>query len=180
MMLLSGYMKDVSLPVCNSSFQSLHCIAYLNEDITAVLPYLNAELGGHQYIKEPPSVTFKINGRLITIHPTRIAVNALESVEQADKILEWLRKQINDIWERREEIEPSYKRVASPTLLDILKLLPRTNCKKCGQSTCLVFATQIMEGGKGPEHCPALNAVERRKLEHYLHQFSITGGVMSK
>ncbi len=168
-MLLSGYVKDISLPVCNSSFQSLHCIAYLNEDITEVLPYLNAELGGHQYIKEPPSVTFKINGRLITIHPKKIAVNALESAEQADKILEWLRQQINDIWERHGEIEPSYKRAASPTLLDILKLLPRTNCKKCGQPTCLVFATQIMEGGKGPEHCPALNAAERRKLEDYLN-----------
>lgn len=173
-MLLTGYIKDISLPVCNSSFQSLHCIAYLNEDITEVLPYLNAELGGHQYIKEPPSVTFKINGRLITVHPKKIAVNALESAEQADKILEWLRRQINDIWERREEIEPSYKRAASPTLLDILKLLPRTNCKKCGQPTCLVFATQIMEGGKGPEHCPSLNEAERRKFEDYLNQFSLT------
>jgi ArsR family metal-binding transcriptional regulator len=169
-MLLTGYVKDISLPVCNSSFQSLHCIAYLNEDITEVLPYLNAELGGHQYIKEPPSVTFKINGRLITVHPKKIAVNALDSAEQADKILEWLRQQINDIWGRCNEIEPSYEGAASPALLDILKLLPRTNCKKCGQPTCLVLATQIMEGGKGAEHCPSLKEAERRKLENYLRR----------
>jgi ArsR family metal-binding transcriptional regulator len=171
-MLLTGYVKDISLPVCNSNFQSLHCIAQLNEDISEALPYLNAELGGYQYTKDPPSVTFKINGRLITLHPRKIAINALESAEQADKILEWLKKEINDIWERRNEIVPSYKRAASPTLLGILKLLPRTNCKKCGQPTCLVFATQIMEGGKGPEHCPPLNEAERRKFEHYLNQFS--------
>lgn len=173
-MLLTGYVKDISLPVCNSSFQSLHCIAHLNEDISEVLPYLNAELGGYQYTKDPPSVTFKTNGRLITVHSRKIAINALESSEQADKILEWLKKEINDIWERRNEIEPSYKRAASPTLLDILKLLPRTNCKKCGQPTCLVLATQMMEGGKGPEHCPPLNEAERQKLEDYLNQFSLT------
>ncbi|MBI5205561.1 MAG: Fe-S cluster protein [Nitrospirae bacterium] len=172
-MLLTGYVKDISLPVCNSSFQSLHCIAHLNEDISEVLPYLNTELGGHQYTQEPPSVTFKIHGRLITIHPDKIAINALESAEQADKILEWLKKEINDIWERRNEIEPSYKRAATPALLDILKLLPRTNCKKCGQATCLVLATQIMEGGKGPDHCPPLNEAERLKLEGYLNQFSL-------
>lgn len=171
-MLLTGYTKDISLPVCNSSFQSLHCIAHLTEDISEVLPYLNAELGGYQYTKEPPSVTFKTNGRLITIHSKKIAINALESAEQADKILEWLKKEINDIWERRNEIEPSYKRTSSPALLDILKLLPRTNCKKCGQPTCLVLATQIMEGGKGPEHCPSLSEVEHGKLDDYLNQFS--------
>ncbi|MBF0466389.1 MAG: Fe-S cluster protein [Nitrospirae bacterium] len=171
-MLLSGYVKDISLPLCNSNFQSVHCIAHLSEDISEAIPYLNAELGGYQYTKEPPSVTFRINGRLITLHSKKIAINALESAGQADKILEWLRELINDVWERRNEIEPSYKRVASPTLLDILKLLPKTNCKKCGQPTCLVFATQIMEGGKGPEHCPSLNETEDRKMKDYLKQFS--------
>lgn len=128
-MLLTGYIKDISLPECNSSFQSLHCIAHLNDDISEVLPYVNAELGANQYTNNPLSVTFKINGRLITLHPKKIAINALDSAEQADNILEWLKMQINDIWERRNEIKPSYERAASPTLLDILKLLPRTNCK---------------------------------------------------
>jgi ArsR family metal-binding transcriptional regulator len=166
-MLLTGYVKDISLPVCNSSFQSLHCIAHLNEDISEVLPYLNAELGG-QYIKEPLSVGFKIHGRLITLHPRKIAINALESAEQADRILEWLKRQINDIWAQRDEIEPSFKSAAAPKLLDVLKLLPRSNCKECGQPTCTVFATQIIEGGKGPEHCPALYPEGRQRLEDYL------------
>jgi len=171
-MLLSGYEKELFLPECNSSFQSLHCIARLHEDITDALPLLNAELGGHQYIKSPPSVTFRINGRLITLHPKKIAINALESAEQADRILEWLREQINDVWERRGEIEPSFDAPGTPKLIDILRLLPRTNCRRCGQPTCVVFATQIMEGGKGPEHCPALDQHQRLKLEEYLALFS--------
>jgi len=170
-MLLTAYVKEISLPACNPNFQSLHCIAHLSEDIGEVLPYLNAELGG-QYIMEPPSLSFKIHGRLISLHPRKIAVNALDSPEQADKILEWLKKQINDIWMRRCEIEPSFKSVATPKLLDVLRLLPKSNCKQCGQPTCTVFATQIIEGGKGPEHCPILKIEERQKLEDYLRQFS--------
>ena len=76
-MLLTGYRKEIFRPECNPQFQSLHCIAYLNEDIAAVLPYLNAVLGGHQYLKEPPSLTLKVHGKLITLHPREIAVNAL-------------------------------------------------------------------------------------------------------
>ena len=171
-MLLTGYRKIISRPECNPSFQSLHCIAHLDEEISGVLPYINAELGGHQYTKEPPSVTFKVHGRLITLHPRKIAINALESPEQADKILEWLKSQINEIWSRRYEIEPSYKPAPTPTLLEVLKLLPRTNCKACGQPTCTVFAVQIMEGGKGAEDCPGLSQDERWELQEYLNQFS--------
>lgn len=171
-MILTSYKKEIFLPECNPSFQSLHCIAHLNDDISAVLPYLNADLGGHQYTKDPPSVTFKIHGRLVTLHPRKIAINALESAEQADRILEWLKVQINEIWERRNEIEPSYKPAPAPTLLEVLKLLPRTNCKACGQPTCLVFATQIMEGGRSPEDCPGLDGDRRRELKDYLSRFS--------
>lgn len=47
-MLLSGYTKEIFRPECNPGFDSVHCIARLNEDISAVLPYLNAVLGGIQ------------------------------------------------------------------------------------------------------------------------------------
>jgi ArsR family metal-binding transcriptional regulator len=171
--LLTGYQKELSRPECNPSFQSLHCIAYLDEDIGDAIPYLNAELGGHQFTKDPLSVTFKINGRLITLHPRKIAINALESAEQAEKILEWLKMVINDIWSRRGEIEPSYRPLPSPTLLEVLKLLPRTNCKSCGQPTCLVFATQILEGGKSAEDCPDMGETGKQRLQDYLGQFNI-------
>ena len=59
-MLLKGYKKHIFHPECNSNYQSFGCIADLDEEITEVLPYLNAELGGRQYLKDPPSVTFKV------------------------------------------------------------------------------------------------------------------------
>ena len=57
-MLLSGYSKEIFRPECNPNFQSLHCIAHLNEDIREVLPYLNAVLGGTSIIMTPRPLPF--------------------------------------------------------------------------------------------------------------------------
>ena len=82
-MLLRSYTAEIFRPECNPSFQSLHCIAHLDQDISEALPYLNAVLGGFEYLKDPPAVTFKTQGKLITVHPCKIAVNALKDKEEA-------------------------------------------------------------------------------------------------
>jgi len=40
------------------------------------------------------------------------------------------------------------------TALDIYKLLPKTNCKKCGFPTCLAFAMSLAQGRVPFEKCP--------------------------
>ncbi|MDY0040037.1 MAG: (Fe-S)-binding protein [Desulforhabdus sp.] len=170
-MLLSGYRKEIIRPECRREAESLHCIAHLNEDIGEALPYLNSVLGGFQYTKDPPSVSFKVHGKLIAVHPRKIAVNALRDETEAEKILTWLRDEVNSAWENRATIEPRFEGAPNPKVIDILKLLPKTNCRECGQPTCMVFATQVAEGGKGPEDCPPLDGDHRIKLEAYLQQF---------
>ena len=41
-------------------------------------------------------------------------------------------------------------------VLEVLKLLPRTNCKECGAATCLAFANLVAQGTRQPEECPYL------------------------
>ena len=170
-MLLESYKKEIFRPECNPSFQSLHCIAHLDQDITDALPYLNAALGGFEYFKEPPAVTFRVQGKIITVHPREIAVNALKDEEEADKILEWLQREINAAWEKRGEIKPKYEGAPKPKLLEILKLLPKTNCRECGQATCMVFAALAAQGAKNEEDCPALSAEIKGLLKTYLSRF---------
>jgi ArsR family metal-binding transcriptional regulator len=168
---LSRYRKEIFRPECNPGFQSLHCIAHLDRDIREVLPYLNSALGGHTYTKDPPSVTFKVHGKLITVHPDQIAVNALKDEDEADRILEWLRQEINEAWESRDRIQPSFEGLSKPQILEVLKLLPRSNCRRCGQPTCMVFAILAADGAKGPEDCPALPDPHRTGLKKYLARF---------
>lgn len=170
-MFLSRYRKEIFRPECNPGFQSLHCIAHLDQDIREVLPYLNSALGGHTYTKDPPSVTFKVHGKLITVHPDQIAVNALKDEDEADKILEWLRQEINEAWESRDRIQPSFEGLSKPQILEVLRLLPRSNCRRCGQPTCMVFAILAADGAKGPEDCPALLDPHRTGLKKYLARF---------
>ena len=171
-MLLNSYTKEFVRPECRPEAQSVHLVAHLDQDISEVIPYLNAVLGGFQYINDPPCVSFKLHGKLIAIHSRKICVNALSDQSEGEKIVEWLRQEINDIWERRGEIQPRFESAPKPKVLEILRLLPKTNCGECGQPTCMVFATQVAEGGKDAEDCPMLIAEHRRKLEDYIEQFN--------
>ena len=171
-MRLTGYTKTIFRPDCNPSFESVHCVARLNEDVGDVLPYLNAVLGGTQYLNDPPEVMFHHHGRIIKVGPREIAINALADEQEADRILEWLKKEINQAWENRDAITPCTTGMVKPKLMEILKLLPRTNCKKCGQPTCMAFAAQVMDGGRDAAHCPELNEECRAKLSGYLADFA--------
>jgi ArsR family metal-binding transcriptional regulator len=170
-MLLKSYTKEIFNNECMPRAMSVQCFAHLNEDVGEGLPFLNACLGGHTYIKDPPSVTLKVQGKLITVHSKKIAINALKDEEEATKILEWLKTEINAAWKNRENIEPSYVSAPAPKLLNILKLLPKTNCKSCGQPTCMVFASMVAEGAKGAEDCPPLDGNNSKKLSQYMTRF---------
>jgi ArsR family metal-binding transcriptional regulator len=172
-MLLKYYSKEIFRPECNPGFESVHCIAHLDQNIDPVLPYLNAVLGGFEYLKNPPAVIFRSQGKLITVHGTKIAVNALRDEAEADKILKWLKREINDAWANRERIVPSYEGAPKPKVIEILKLLPRTNCRDCGMPTCMVFAARMAEGIKGVEDCPGLGQENRAKLENFMGQFNL-------
>ncbi len=41
--------------------------------------------------------------------------------------------------------------------LDIYKLLPKKNCKECGDPTCLTFAMKLAQGKAEPDLCPYLD-----------------------
>ncbi len=170
-MLLQSFRKEITRPECNPSFQSLHCLAHLDQDIGPVLPYLNTELGGFDYRREPPSLTLRTQGKIITLHPRLIAINALKDQAEADKILSWLQGEINRVWQERDHIQPSHTVRPRPQVFEILKLLPKSNCRKCGQPTCMVFATQVAEGGRGVDDCPEIGEPQAGRLRRYLSQF---------
>jgi ArsR family metal-binding transcriptional regulator len=171
-MLLKHYTKEIFRPECNPGFESVHCIARLEQNVEPVLPYLNANLGGFEYLIDPAAVIFRSQGKLITVQGKKIAINALRDEAEADKILEWLKREINETWENRSEIQPSYEGSPKPKIIEILKLLPKTNCKECGLPTCMVYATRVAEGVKEPDDCPSLDFEKKGQLEEYMTQFA--------
>ena len=48
---------------------------------------------------------------------------------------------------------------------EIIKKLPKTNCKECGYPTCFAFAMKLVTGGAKLEDCPYLPPEVRAELE---------------
>jgi len=51
------------------------------------------------------------------------------------------------------------------TGLEIFKQLPKTNCKDCGQPTCLAFAMQLASGKASLDQCPHVSDAAKEALD---------------
>ncbi|WP_419657128.1 Fe-S cluster domain protein [Desulfosarcina variabilis str. Montpellier] len=170
-MLLKTFRLEIVNNHCMPGAMSVNGIARLDQDVGCALPYLNAVLGAIEYIKDPPTATFRTQGRLISVRSDQITVNAVQDREQAEKIIDWIRREINDAWQNRETITPRFKGIDRPQVVKILKHLPHTNCGECRQPTCMVFALRLAEGAKSVDDCPHLEADAKAALDGYLSGF---------
>jgi ArsR family metal-binding transcriptional regulator len=166
-MLIEKYDLDVFTPPCEPGTERFSAIARLTTDIREVLPYLNATLRGAVYNPGAPALTWKQGGHNVAFHPDRIAVSNVPDREAAIQELEGLVKLINRTWERRAELEPSYEVRRRPGMMEVYKLLPRTNCKACGEASCFVFANKLVAGHVRLQGCPVLS--EPQFVEQQAH-----------
>jgi ArsR family metal-binding transcriptional regulator len=155
-MLLREYKFQLFAPKCNPSAEYANCLAALRDDIREVFPYLNATLKACQYNPDAPFLRFRHEGHIIALRPRQAAVSKLAGAEEARRVLGWVKDLINETWERRNEIAPSYRRAASLTALQLYRLLPGGNCGKCGEPTCLAFAVKLAGEEATLEKCSPL------------------------
>jgi ArsR family metal-binding transcriptional regulator len=142
-MLFHSYKITRILP-CLADPEKIRVIAELSDEIHEVLPYLNTVLKGCIYNHPANTLTIKKDGKLLTLHFNHITLAKVEDEKEAEDILKWLQDLINETYEKRDQIEPNYSKGADLKALDIFKLLPGTNCKKCGELTCLAFAVKLV------------------------------------
>jgi len=55
------------------------------------------------------------------------------------------------------------------TILELYKVLPKTNCGKCGQPACLAFAAKVIADGENLGKCPDLSP-ETREFASQIHE----------
>jgi ArsR family metal-binding transcriptional regulator len=167
---------DIFRPKMDSTKEVLHAIATFTVDISPAFPYVHAELGGWDYDQANQVLLLKLSdGKWITLHPQKIAIRGARDIQEAHALLAWIQGQINDIYARREAITPRYVSQAGLKIMEILKLLPLTNCKLCGYATCMAFAAAMREGEISLNDCPPLweekFQEKREKLQAYLESY---------
>ena len=155
-MLIEDYDLELFTPPCDPGAERFAATARLITDISAVFPYLNATLRGAVYHRVAQVLTWKKGGHNIAFHAYEISTSNVQDRDAAIQEIEGLIVLVNRTWERRDEIEPDYKTHQRPTPMAVYNLLPRTNCKQCGEPSCYYFALKLAASQRKVTDCPPL------------------------
>lgn len=133
-------------------------IAEFSDDISPVFPYLNAIIPNLMYNPGANAVTIKQEWRILTFYSHVAVMAKVDGGEDAVAQLNWFQDLCNNTWHRREEITPCHERRKLLGPLDVYRLLPKLNCKACGEATCMAFAFGLLLGGRELTECSHLTA----------------------
>ncbi len=160
-MLIESYNLEIEVADHSDQVFEYEAIAHLDVDIGQALPYLNAELKSGTYFTDGPAFSWRKDSHKIGFWARKIAADHLESREQASEIIDELVALVNGIWERRDEIEPDTTTHEKRQPLELFKLMPKTNCKMCGENTCYNFSIKLASGLVELEQCAPIYQEEK-------------------
>jgi DNA-binding CsgD family transcriptional regulator/ArsR family metal-binding transcriptional regulator len=135
--------------ICSASFK-------LDQDVRPLFPYINAALDEAVYYEKPEHVRFLFDGYRCFLYPNVTVAHFFESKMAAKDFISGFIDFLNDIYNQKENITPNYDQIKHVPVIDILKVLPKTNCRECGYSTCMAFAAALMKGKVAADKCPSL------------------------
>jgi ArsR family metal-binding transcriptional regulator len=146
------YIFDKILP-CIADPTKIRVIIKIGRDHSGLFPYMKGYLKKGIYLKDLPSFSFKKEGKNIAIYRDSIAITKLNDEHEVIRELRSISSLIQDVILKKGKTEPDYSsgRDISPGAL--YKLLPKTNCKQCGEETCLVFALKLINNERVITEC---------------------------
>jgi len=121
-----------------------------------VLPYLAALPGVIAWNPETLALTFRRHPGFLTLYSEKVTVTQVKDTAEGLEVLDALKDAINATWEHRAELVAVTNRKRAPQHLDVYVLLPQTNCKQCGEASCLAFAVLLIQGQHTLEECPPM------------------------
>ena len=162
---------------CIAEEDDLRLTAQVEKDLAPVMPYLNADLRGGTYAPAGPTFTFMDGPRLINLFPHRIVIGRLREMQDAWRTLKAVKNRVNDVWGRRAAIRPCHERRRGLSALEIYQRLPRTNCRQCGEATCLAFAARLLSGDQHLARCLPVMTGEHQRLRPVLEDLLAAVGL---
>lgn len=127
-----------------------------SRSLDEVLPYLAALPNVIGFNPETLTLTFRRPLGFMTLYPNRISITQVQNTDEGLELFAALTDAINATWENRAALKPIQTRKKPSGHLDIYALLPQTNCKQCGETTCLAFAVGLVMGKRTVLDCSPL------------------------
>ncbi|NOZ87900.1 MAG: hypothetical protein GXP49_16890 [Deltaproteobacteria bacterium] len=144
-------------PACESSSEEVNYNLTIDEDLTDLLPYINREIDNAKYNAKGSFIKFMHNGHKVVLNQNTVSIAKFTDNDEAEKFSSELLLFLDDIRSRKGSIEPDYTTFDPPSVIELLKLLPRkAPCKECGYPACMAFATALRQGEAEPEACTVL------------------------
>lgn len=160
------YLNDVKLlfiQPCVAESEKIRFKAEFSNDVSNIMPYLNSVIKNGGYNSNMPSFTFKKDNRLINIYDNNMTVAKAINETDAYTIMDFVKDLINETYENKDNIEPNYEMRKKPAAFELYSYLPKKNCKKCGENTCIAFASKLITGAKKLEHCTLLEEEQHKE-----------------
>ena len=102
------------------------------------------------------TLTLRRQPGFMTFYPDRVMITQVRDVDEGLELLEAVKDLVNQCWEQRDTIQPVTALRRAPRPLDVWSLLPQTNCKQCGEATCMAFSFMLLQSKRTLDECPVL------------------------
>ncbi len=129
-----------------------------SRSLAEVLPYLATLPGSIAYSPTAHTLTFRRLAGFMTLYPDRVYITQVCDTDEGLEILAALKDAINATWDNRQQLVAVTLARRAPRPLDVWTLLPQTNCRQCGEATCMAFAVGLLQHKRSVIECPLLQA----------------------
>lgn len=127
-----------------------------DRSLDEVIPYLATLPGIIAYNPETLTLTFRRQPGFLTLYPDKVYITQIKDTEAGLEVLAALKDAINATWAQRADLVAMTVARRAPRWLDILTQLPQTNCKQCGEATCMAFAAALLQQTRSLLECTPL------------------------
>jgi ArsR family metal-binding transcriptional regulator len=154
-MFLDSIILTRTLP-CLAEPGKIIVIGKPNRSLADVLPYLATLPGIIAYNPDARTLTFRRSAGFMTLYADRVYITQVNNADEGLDLLAALKDAINATWDNREQLVAATLARSAPRPLDVWTLLPQTNCRQCGEATCMAFAVGLLQHKRSVIDCPSL------------------------
>jgi ArsR family metal-binding transcriptional regulator len=165
MSLITNYKLELFPPPCFLGSAFWTGKVDFDGDLTEFLPYLNGYLKKRIYNPVAKTIIFNFENHKVSIRPKEVKISNIKDKEEGEVITRKLIDFLNELWDKKDSITPDYEKKEPPKVLDIYKILPKTNCGNCSHASCFVFATKLSQGDAEIYECSELDKEEKEQIE---------------
>lgn len=166
MKLIENFSFELTPIPCEIGSEDYKLTAKTDKSLNDLLPYLNGYIKKGIYTPQANTFVFNYEGHKVSVSNDKVMIARIKSKDEGKDLAEKVIAFLNEIYEKKDEISPCYERREPPKALDIYKLLPKTNCKKCGEPSCFVFATKLSQGDHEIEDCTELSPEQFNAIQN--------------